>query len=80
MVGGFLIEQADMLQLSEDDKYLGCVGKMFFSRILRPITTARLQVVAEKSGMYSWGDDKFSYLFYKLGGTRPRLGMQLICG
>ncbi len=30
-----------------------------YSQIFRPITTARLQVVAEKSGMFSWGDNKF---------------------
>ncbi len=30
-----------------------------YSQIFRPITTARPQVVAEKSGMYSWDDNKF---------------------
>ncbi len=34
-----------------------------YSQIFRPITTARLQVVAEKSGMYSWGDNKFIDFF-----------------
>ncbi len=29
-----------------------------YSQIFRPITTARLQVVAEKSGMYSWNDNE----------------------
>ncbi len=33
------------------------------SQIFRPITTVRLQVVAEKSGMYSWGDNKFIEYF-----------------
>ncbi len=47
-----------------------------YSEIFRPITTARLQVVAEKSGMYSWGDNKFIDFFASWVGTRPRLGMQ----
>ncbi len=34
-----------------------------YSQIFRLITTARLQVVAEKSGMYSWGDKKFIDFF-----------------
>ncbi len=34
-----------------------------YSQILRPITTARLHVVAEKCGMYSWGDNKFIDFF-----------------
>ncbi len=44
----------------ENGKYIGCIGKeMFYSRIFRPITTARLQVVAAKSGMYSWEINTF---------------------
>ncbi len=35
-----------------------------YSQIFRPITTARLQVVAEKSGMYSWCDNKFINFLY----------------
>ncbi len=33
---------------TDDDKFLGCVGKMFYSRIFRPTSTARLQVVSER--------------------------------
>ncbi len=51
-----------------------------YSQIFRPLTTARLQVVAEKSGMYSWGDNKFIDFFVSWVGTRPSLGMQKICG
>ncbi len=47
-----------------------------YSQILRPITTARLQVVAEKSGMYSWGDNKFIDFFVSWVETRRSLGMQ----
>ncbi len=47
-----------------------------YSQIFRPITTARLQVVAEKSGMHSWGDNKFIGFFVSWVGTRPSLGMQ----
>ncbi len=47
-----------------------------YSQILRPITTARRQVVAEKSGMFSWGDNKFIDFFVSWVGTRPSLGMQ----
>ncbi len=61
---------------TEDDKCLSCVGKNVLLRIFRPITTARLQVVAEKSGMYSWGDNKFIDGFVSWVGTRPSLGMQ----
>ncbi len=43
--------------------------KTFYSRIFRPITTARLQVVAEKSGMYRWGD-----FFCKLDGNEAKFG------
>ncbi len=46
-----------------------------YSQIFRPITTARLQAVAEKSGMYSWGDNKFIDFFVSWVGTRPSLGM-----
>ncbi len=31
--------------------------KMFYSQIFRPITMARYQVVAEKSDVYTWGED-----------------------
>ncbi len=34
-----------------------------YLQIFRLITAARLQVVAEKSGMYSWGDNKFIDFF-----------------
>ncbi len=47
-----------------------------YSQIFRPITTTRLQVVAEKSGMYSWGDNRFFDFFVSWVGTRPSLGMQ----
>ncbi len=47
-----------------------------YSQIFRPITTTRLQVVAEKSGMYSWGDNKSIDFFVSWVGTRPSLGMQ----
>ncbi len=47
-----------------------------YSQIFRPITTARLQVVVEKSGMYSWSDTKFIDLFVSWVGTRPSLGIQ----
>ncbi len=43
---------------------------MFYSQIFRPITTAHLQVVAEKSGMYRWGDNKF----IELGGNEAKFG------
>ncbi len=47
-----------------------------YSQIFRPITMTRLQVVAEKSGMYSWGDNKFIDFFVSWVGTRPSLAMQ----
>ncbi len=47
-----------------------------YSQIFRPITTALLQVVAEKSGMYNWGDNKFFDFIVSWVGTRPSLGMQ----
>ncbi len=45
-----------------------------YSQIFRPITTARLQVLAEKSGMYSWDDNKFIDFFCKLGGNEAKFG------
>ncbi len=47
-----------------------------YSQIFRPITTALLQVVAEKSGIYSWGDNKLIDFFVSWVGTRPSLDMQ----
>ncbi len=44
------------------------------SQIFRPITTARLQVVAEKCGMYSRGDNKFIDFFCKLDGKEAKFG------
>ncbi len=68
MVSAIVLLIVMISRFIEDDKCLGCVGKiLLYSRIFRPITTARLQVVAEKSGMYSWGDNKFT-------------GMQQMCG
>ncbi len=51
-----------------------------YSQIFRPITTTRLQVVAEKSGMYSWGDNKFidSPIFTTIHGQIYLLGMTYI--
>ncbi len=42
--------------------------------------TDKIQVVAENSGVHSWGDNKFIDFFVSWVGTRPSLGMQLICG
>ncbi len=47
-----------------------------YSQIFRPTTTARLQVVAEKCGMYSWGDNKYIDFFVIWVGTRLSLGVQ----
>ncbi len=49
-----------------------------YSQIFRPITTTRLQVVAEKSGMYSWGGNKFIDFFVGWVETRPSLGMHAV--
>ncbi len=49
-----------------------------YSPIFRPITTARLQVVAEKSAMYCWGDNRYIDFFVSWVGTRLGLGVQLI--
>ncbi len=75
-----------MVTVTSELKYLSDTLKMtivkaaseqnVYSQIFRPITTARLQVVAEKSGMYSWGDNKFIDFFVSWVGTRPSLGMQ----
>ncbi len=46
-----------------------------YSQIFRPITTTRLQEVAEKCGMYSWGDNKFIDLFVRWVGRRPSLAV-----
>ncbi len=41
-----------------------------YSQIFRPITAARLQVVAEKNGMYSWGDNKHIDFFVTWVGVQ----------
>ncbi len=45
-----------------------------YSQIFRPITTARLQVVAEKSDMYSWGDNKYIDFFVSWVGVQWEQG------
>ncbi len=65
----------------ENDKTLSLRRKkMFYSRIFRPITTARLQVVAEKSGMYSWGDNNFIDFFSMVGGNEAKFGQAVDLG
>ncbi len=41
--------------------------------------TDKIQVVAENRCMHSWGDNKFIDFLVSWVGTRPSLGMQLIC-
>ncbi len=64
------------MRSTEDDNCQGCVGTKCSFTHFRPITTARLQVVAEKCGVHSWGDNKFIDFFVSWVGTRPSLGMR----